>query len=945
MQPVPPVNIIMSFDYKVMQKFQEYKSLDLFRKDHKESKYFDNSPMSIFVSLTHQLGLKEGKKGALMEVEFLDPEGDFEQKVLSISTQSNLDPNESLLRKAVAEKKGKIKELKKKWEDAGGYDPINISNVIRGIPNENAETLAALTEQIEQEEGRLESIEYSLEESATKGETRLRNLALAKEASKIQKPVYIAYGVGDNLLDWCAPQCFGKLMGVEYNFNTNGARSIKLLYSAISVHPNLTDMGISPLGELGYNTLVSGYSFRIFNEEEYNIRTAKLEKELDDKLNKGTSLFQEEHTTALALLKGSILQKYRKWYIASLHQAISHCMRDFIAKGLKKTKDNVIVLLPNLDNDLAGFVKERKDEIRGRYDVQIKRYARNFGIWKETLEDLGLDISEQLGGALGRTVIGGEQLGLLEDCPDSDAKAKYFQDTKFDVVAEVDNITKTFQEKLDQVSESLSTAASENPHKKMKKMRTNEDIDVDTKYFGATLPVMDPPSIFVETDFNIIQLMLKHGLINDGSQPVVIWGTREMVDLFLYGEIYNKAESMLVDSNGLVDEEAVKSKIFAIAERNLHPYDETSFGANISMDYLKDVYDYVYPSPWIGPFGPTGQVGEDEYHLSDDMNLANKTILSTKGKVRPSIMERQPIFAFGTKNTNILEVAIDINNQYMTLINNSDPSILTGAALADAIVPPGFESEYNTMYKNFKKINLKAVDDNGIPKDFKKLVSSWAVQDKGEVLDINGVGQWDKVFNALEGGGPYENLSDVSFRDEKSSAGNNHLQHEGYTTNKTRKAAYYKFMWEAFSALFAKASKVNRPSPKSTKIYPGKDPSEASLINYAKTVDRMSKMALKGNITTIPMFSLCNRMRVIARPCKLFCIEPQFFNSDNSNLKSKKHLTWFSGAYEMFGFKHTITNSSAKSEFLIARSGGTPDSEGDSDSKEPENPEEVSDGS
>ena len=933
MQPVPPVNIIMSFDYKVMQKFQEYKSLDLFRKDHKEAKYFDNSPMSIFVSLTHQLGLKEGKKGALMEVEFLDPEGDFEKKVLSISTQSNLDPNESLLRKAVAEKKGKIKELEKKHEDA-------INN------NANAETLAGITEQIEQVEERSEDIEYSLEESATKGETRLRKLALSEELSKIQKPVYIAYGVGDNLLDWCAPQCFGKLMGVEYNFNTNGARSIKLLYSAISVHPNLTDMGVSPLGELAYNTLISGYSFRIFNEEEYNIRTAKLEKELDDKLNKGTSLFQEEHTTADALLRGSILQRFRRWFDASIHQAISSCMREFISKGLNKPLKNVIVLLPNLDNDLAGFMKERMTEVRNaRRALEKATFSFYFGIWKETLEDLGLDISEQLGGEIGRTVIGNNQLGLIEDCPSSEAKAKYFQDTMFDVVAEVDNVTKTFQEKLDQVSESLSTAASENPYKTMTKRRTNEDIDVDTKYFGATLPVMDPPSIFVETDFNIIQLMLKHGLINDGSQPVVIWGTREMVDLFLYGEIYNKAESMLIDSNGLVDEEAVKSKIFAIAERNLHPYDETSFGANISMDYLKDVYNYVYPSPWIGPFGPTGQVGEDEYHLSDDMNLANKTLLSTKGKVRPSIMKKQPIFAFGTKNSNILEVAIDINNQYMTLINNSDPSVLTGAALADAIVPPGFESEYNTMYKNFKNINLEVVDKHGIPKDFKKLVSGFYKQDEGEVLDINGMGEWRKVFNALEGGGPYEDIDDVSFRDKKSSGANSHLQHVGLEDDWRRLKAYYQFMWDAFSALFAKASKVNRPSPKSTKIYPGKDPSEASLINYAKTVDRMSKMALKGNITTIPMFSLCNRMRVIARPCKVYCIEPQFFNSDNSNLKSKKHFTWFSGSYEMFGFKHTITNSSAKSEFLIARSGGTSDSEGDSDSKEPENPEEVSDGS
>ena len=205
MQPVPPVNIIMSFDYKVMQKFQEYKSLDLFRKDHKEAKYFDNSPMSIFVSLTHQLGLSSSKKGALMEVEFLDPEGTFEQEVLNMSTKANLDPNESLLRKAVEEKRGKIKELKKKWEDAAGA-------------NANTNTLAGIKEQIEQEQSRIKGLEYSLEESASKGEARLRSLKLAEKRSKIQKPVYIAYGVGDNLLDWCSPQCFGKLMGVEYNY-------------------------------------------------------------------------------------------------------------------------------------------------------------------------------------------------------------------------------------------------------------------------------------------------------------------------------------------------------------------------------------------------------------------------------------------------------------------------------------------------------------------------------------------------------------------------------------------------------------------------------------------------------------------------------------------------------------------------------------------------------
>ncbi len=153
-------------------------------------------------------------------------------------------------------------------------------------------------------------------------------------------------------------------------------------------------------------------------------------------------------------------------------------------------------------------------------------------------------------------------------------------------------------------------------------------------------------------------------------------------------------------------------------------------------------------------------------------------------------------------------------------------------------------------------------------------------------------------------------------------------------------------MFDAFTTLFDQASKVNR-TPRSKKIYKGKNGTAAAVSNLGKTMDTLAKETITGNITTIPMFSLCNMKRVINRPCKLLCIEPQMFNQNNSNtnLLSKKHLTWFSGAYQMFGFKHTITNSSAKSEFLIARSGGTSDSEEDSDSKEPENPEEVSDGS
>ena len=47
----------------------------------------------------------------------------------------------------------------------------------------------------------------------------------------------------------------------------------------------------------------------------------------------------------------------------------------------------------------------------------------------------------------------------------------------------------------------------------------------------------------------------------------------------------------------------------------------------------------------------------------------------------------------------------------------------------------------------------------------------------------------------------------------------------------------------------------------------------------------------------------------------------------------------------MMGFRHTINNSTAKSEFMIIRPGASPaDPDGVSDFGEPENPEEASNG-
>ena len=49
------------------------------------------------------------------------------------------------------------------------------------------------------------------------------------------------------------------------------------------------------------------------------------------------------------------------------------------------------------------------------------------------------------------------------------------------------------------------------------------------------------------------------------------------------------------------------------------------------------------------------------------------------------------------------------------------------------------------------------------------------------------------------------------------------------------------------------------------------------------------------------------------------CIEPAFHNINRADEEIPLQRTWFSGQYELAGGKHTITNSTARSEFRLIK--------------------------
>ena len=124
-------------------------------------------------------------------------------------------------------------------------------------------------------------------------------------------------------------------------------------------------------------------------------------------------------------------------------------------------------------------------------------------------------------------------------------------------------------------------------------------------------------------------------------------------------------------------------------------------------------------------------------------------------------------------------------------------------------------------------------------------------------------------------------------------------------------------MWQAFQSLYSKTT----GAPLASKSNPSKKPGSKVITNSVAVTSKISGSALKGSITTLPMFSLSTDRRVMNRACLLYCIEPQFTTSKKDSAEPEGNSTWYSGVYNMHGFTHVISSGGVSSKFQISRPG------------------------
>jgi len=900
---VPAVNIVISWDPQAVIAFQETKSFAALKeqiKDNKLVSIFDNAPNSQVLSLEHSFSPKQAgsAKSATITIQFVDPQGLFEEAMIDLHPRSGYGiagtplMDELKKRRRIARgtrhehstlltKRNDINEAQKnsEWDRRTNKDRLNEAQ--KNLKNYESGILKEVEDQLKELED-LTPAQFAGKEKY------LIDQALLKLTPLLGRPVYITYGIGDKLEDWAPIQCYGTAVGAEYDYNGEEPRKLTISWAGNGLHPNLTQIGISDLGAHGLHYVTVGVSERVFDED-----TLKRQEETFRWILKQNEAVELETTLDLKYRRLSNQHDVfglsytfnkAKLYSPSVHVAVTEAIRSFISRGINTR--NVLVLLPDLDFYLQKYIETKKKSVKGNFEdgmLNIPGLSNEQRIdaatFREVVQGLGFqlatvptDESEYKNKAIGAVFS-----QYKEEVKRPEDFNKWLNSHEFRVSLEADNLLTPVLTKLDQVGEAINAAIQ----------GKSREIQVDTR---------------VETDYQMLKLMEDAGLIEDSTTPAVIWGDKIVIHDYLYANLLENDAA--VDKERLYErwngdmKKAIRENVTLSSVKELNPTTRTVLTEN----YMKNVLDYVYPSTWTGPFGPTTLEGASDrglvtYHDSE-VSIGNK--LAGQTRAYDARKTRQlPVFTFGTVNPNVIQVNIDINNQFAKFVTMGAPEIAADQCLNSAIVAANFENEAAQMFTSLRKLDMNKVDkETGIPIGFKALVDpflysrGWSIF--GITYGVKDFGGWDKIFQSLPDyqGGKGTSL-DAGW-DEKND--------------------YYLFMWEAFQMLL-------KQEPKTAIIQrsAGEDADVEAIKGTTTTAAKMTEMAMNGSITTLPMFALSTTRRANNRPCLLYCVEPKMLHYEKE-IEQKKNATWFSGFYDIMGFTHKISGDSVQSEFEIVKS-------------------------
>ena len=919
---VPPVNIVVSFDPMEMFAFQKSESFSTFRKgvDQRNFKtlFFDNTSNSNFLSLSHSFS---DAKGVRLELEILDPKGIFEQALLNNSVESWLpaadDPVwEQSLRKRDDALNADFTAVKDFETKRGPVSPDRTHH----IPPRHRYTklytkIAFLDDKLKNIKKAKESLDKISNPLSkfSKHKKKYRE-GIGTDTHLMRSPLYVAYGTGDNLSDWSPPQCYGKIIGLEYSFNGSGVRILKLILVGLGSHPNLVEGSISLLGKSFTTGLITqGTSLPIFNEELAQRQKQTWQRILRTQKDRfGSSTFDPPSVS-----EDEIDKLFSDSMRPSLHIAITKALTDFIKTGINEN-ENVYVLLPDLDKALKPSIEKAIKEVEMAvsskispdYQVRGTTLQRDDIIYflavTNLLRELGFSLCEDsptlqpIGPGATRNLehiwadyeysIGPKKEGLKKGPGPGWAAWEWFQERKFKVAVQCNYEHSTFLEKLELISAKLDKVINSN-----------------SRQSNISVIMMTNPQ--AETDMVILQTMKKAGISHRADKPLIYWGDYNVIYDYLFARSYEMRE----------EGEGGWDKFIKGLNYNINPVDRLG---GLDYTYMKILMDYIIPIPWLGPFGPNNS--GDANTIGEDTNTQPERYANLK-KDQPLKASRMPVFTFGGKNPNILNIDIDINGIYtaaMLMSYSRGPSNTQGTSaliqqgqkvkedqvdeiLIDLLVKAGghdttwFEDaivrspaslrsmdEYITFYQEMEP-----------PDEFIKKITHYILFYTGKHIHPTDSTKyyWQqgeetaKIIYEEDAEGGYDLVDDH--------------QH-------TIRDSFIKYLWMHFVNSFFKKHLSKR-------TVRGAEQADAEISNSIAMQKKLIREVMVGDITTVPLFHLSTTRRALFRPCRVICTEPSitFTNLD----EERKRFTWFSGLYEIVGFTHTISSRGANSNFTIIK--------------------------
>lgn len=780
---------------------------------------------------------------------------------------------------------------------------------------------------------------------------KLRKLAVREGLQKgvFDKPVYIAYGMGDDLRrNWCAPQCFGKPVRAEYSFAGDGARVIKLIFGGkAGIGSVLGQIGVGALGKdaLGKDAspvIYTGMSDLLFDGAFTHSQMNKFDKILKQKRRSKLvasvlagmegwvapiTSWQATTEAFYPIIPGMDVQDFG--WAPSIHMAFKKCMTNFLETAVGgKYKGNVIVLFPNIDAALNSAWVTCYNESWGAGKMELDPGAAPQNIYDSPQR---AQHRPALFGA-------GFTTHLLDPSKGIDAKipAEFGGGTEFGP-----RWFNAFGKLAESLGLQLVDSASHFPGVIDPLWRSRLAMFGDewtlARWFGAMLPRISchnygftpfidklddvggalqtkfseggekvppiTPTLMIETDQIILTALKNAGAIENDAYPAVIWGDPKLKQKYVEARVVENQE---VESL----EEGVKAALDNSGD--LHLIDRLVFDET----YLTEVAEHLNPAAHGGGMSWMGMNPAREEMFRNDKNMMKSYEPFSKST---PLSDRIPVFAFGIADPNVLKVKMDLDNQYSNLLKAG-----AGLKTANALVTTNYlfaksstgdkEELVDYLLKVGEwKVERENSETGEIPEGFKKLVKSYFVYQPFDAGITTGYG----AMQMTHGGNPEKTTTDFGkLTNVLSQASLLKQLRSDLKDNKGNEDNYYALMWAAFLRIYEQ-TKTALPFNTGIRKLGGKNTfSQNMKINISAT-ERFLAMALVGRVEVLPMFNLSSERTAMSRRCILYGREPRF--SHITYNKETFKSAWFSGVYKIHGWRHYIGEGSATSEFYIHR--------------------------